>query len=326
MTRQIVRVTAGSRLHFGMLSFGHPHERQFGGAGVMIAAPATRLTISDASCESVGSTAKGNAGRVEQFVEHVSTHAPWWRSPPPFQVSVESVAIGHAGLGSGTQLAMAVAVGLARWCGAPHQTAEALALTVGRGRRSAVGIHGACLGGLIIEGGKLTEGEISPLVSRHPLPEAWRFLLVLPNKGTGISGEAEQQAFAELPPVPGEITAALCRELLCGLAPAAICDDFERFSESLYRYGRLAGECFAARQGGLYASREVEQLVMRCRELGVQGVGQSSWGPTVFALCRDEREAEALAAGLAAAGELRERTALIVAPDNRGIQVEEIEG
>jgi beta-RFAP synthase len=206
------------------------------------------------------------------------------------------------------------------------QTAEALARAVGRGRRSAVGIHGACLGGLIIEGGKLANDEISPLLSRIALPDSWRFLLLLPDEGTGLSGEVEQQAFAQLPPVPAEVTAALCRELVCDLAPAAVRGDFERFSDALYRYGRLAGECFAARQGGAYASRETERLVMRCRELGVRGVGQSSWGPTLFALCRDARQAESLAADLTLSGELSHRKTLIAAPDNRGIQVEEIEG
>lgn len=347
MTRRTVRVTAGSRLHFGMLSFGHPHERQFGGAGAMISAPVTRLTISESDLVSRSPTVEGDgtstrfagtpvpatlgfrvtgslAARVKEFVEHLARSAAWWHEPPPFQIVVESVPPAHAGLGSGTQLGMALAIGLAKWCGAPPQTAEALAQAVGRGRRSAIGIHGACRGGLIIEGGKLNEAEVSPLVSRLVLPDTWRFLLILPDAGVGLSGEAEQQAFAQLPPVPVEITGQLCRELLCGLAPAAARGDFERFSEALYRYGRTAGECFAARQGGVYASPEIEQLVRRCRDLGAQGVGQSSWGPAVFALCRDDHQAETLSAGLSAAGELRQRTTLIAAPDNCGIKVEEI--
>lgn len=351
MTQRLIRVTAGSRLHFGMLSFGHPRQRQFGGAGAMISAPATQLTISESvlagrhpAAQSDGTstrcagtpvpaalgehfTVSGPlASRVEEFVAHLSRHADWWQEQKPFQISVDAVGPAHAGLGSGTQLGMAVALGLARWCGARPQTAEALARAVGRGRRSAVGIHGACLGGLILEGGKLTDEEVSPLVSRVALPDAWRFVLFLPNDGTGLSGEAEQQAFERLPPVPAEVTGALCRELLCELVPAAARDDFERFSESLYRYGRLAGECFAVRQGGVYAGADIERLVMRCRDFGVPGAGQSSWGPTVFALCRDQREAESLSKELSAAGELRQRTTLISSPDNCGIRVEEMPG
>lgn len=338
MAQRVVRVTAGSRLHFGMLSFGQPRARQFGGAGVMISAPVTRLAIIESDADTWRAATQGGgtgsmpaalcpnvsgpmADRVAEFVTRLSRQAAWWR-PAPFQIVVEAVPPAHAGLGSGTQLGMALAMGLAAWCDAPPQSAAALAQEVGRGRRSAVGVHGASLGGLIVEGGKLHDAEISPLVSRIALPDNWRFLLILADHSEGLCGEAEQQAFARLPPVPAEVTAALCRELVCELAPAAARGDFERFSESLYRYGRLAGECFAARQGGAYASPEIEQFVMRCRDLGARGVGQSSWGPTVFALCRDDAQAAALSANLAAAGELRQRTALIAMPDNCGIKVE----
>ena len=39
-----VQVTAPSRLHFGLMSYGGP-GRQFGGAGVMIDQPSTQLTV-----------------------------------------------------------------------------------------------------------------------------------------------------------------------------------------------------------------------------------------------------------------------------------------
>ena len=43
-----VTVTAPSRLHFGMFSFGRSDIRQFGGVGVMVEQPALRLTIEPA--------------------------------------------------------------------------------------------------------------------------------------------------------------------------------------------------------------------------------------------------------------------------------------
>jgi beta-RFAP synthase len=311
-------VTAGSRLHFGMLSFGQQGQRQFGGAGVMISSPELRLTIEDHP----SFTAEGLlADRVEGFVKHLSRHVDWWRENRPFRIRVEAAPPEHAGLGSGTQLGMALAMGLANWFNAGHQSAEALGKSVGRGRRSAVGVHGACGGGFIIEGGKLAEDEISPLVSRIALCEEWRFLLMAVREGAGLSGDIEQTAFERLPPVPLETTAALCRELVCELAPSAACRDFDRFGEALYRYGQLAGECFAAWQRGLYASPAIEQLVMRCREAGARGVAQSSWGPTVFAICRSQRDAENLRDVLEAGGGLRQATTCIASPDNRGIQI-----
>lgn len=323
MSERIVHVTAGSRLHFGMLSFGQPGRRQFGGAGAMISAPALRLTISESDhLEAAGPL----ADRAEQCLGQVSRRASWWRDEPPFRIVVETAPPQHAGLGSGTQLGMALARGLAEWFRAPLQSAESLAKAVGRGKRSAVGIHGACLGGFIIEGGKFHGDEISPLVCRHALPETWRFVLIIPETVAGLFGEAEQRAFDRLPPVGLETTSALCRELVCELAPAAASGDFDAFSEGLYRYGRLAGQCFASQQGGVYASPATERLVARCQEIGAHGVGQSSWGPTVYALCRDQTEAEKLVDSLTTAGDLNGANTIVAPPDNHGIQVDQFIG
>ena len=38
-----VHIQTGSRLHFGMLSFGHVQQRQYGGVGVMIQRPGIEL-------------------------------------------------------------------------------------------------------------------------------------------------------------------------------------------------------------------------------------------------------------------------------------------
>ena len=86
----------------------------------------------------------------------------------------------------------------------------------------------------------------------------------------------------------------LTREMLDVLLPAAREGDFVEFSESLYRFGRLAGAAFANVQGGSYNGPELTHLVETLRSLGVRGVGQSSWGPTIFALCPSESEALSL--------------------------------
>ncbi|HWB12598.1 MAG TPA: hypothetical protein VG826_25455 [Pirellulales bacterium] len=327
MEQPVVQITAPSRLHFGMLSFGQPHARQFGGAGVMISDPHLRLKISGSDRFQV----IGPLGdRVERCVAHLSRHATWWpsghrdASRPPLTITVHSAPPQHVGLGSGTQLGMALAMGLAAWFDAPPQTAASLGRAAGRGKRSAVGVHGACGGGFIVEGGKLPDEEVSPMISRIALPDDWRFAVIVPQTGVGLSGEAEQRAFDRLPPVKPETTAALCRELLCEILPAGQAGDFDRFSEGLFRYGRLAGQCFAVEQGGAYASAEVDRLVERCRALGVKGVGQSSWGPAVFALCRNEHQAKRLVETLHATGV--ESQAFISPPDNRGTRVEAIEG
>ena len=55
---------------------------------------------------------------------------------------------------------------------------------------------------------------------------------------------------------------------------------------------------FAPIQGGVFASPQIERRVAVLHECGATGVGQSSWGPTVFACFADQATAERTAADL----------------------------
>ena len=152
------------------------------------------------------------------------------------------------------------------------------------------------------------------------LPDAWRFVLIRPDHQRGLSGEDELRAFRDLPAVPPETTERLWKEVRDELLPAARASDFERFSDSLYRFGYDAGMCFAARQGGPFAGADIEKLVAGIRQLGVRGVGQTSWGPTVFALTENEVAARALESRLANSLPTGHEMD-IVAPNNRGVSI-----
>jgi beta-RFAP synthase len=320
-----IEVFAPSRLHFGMFSFGHENQRQFGGVGAMIDTPGLRLRASTASA--FGATGP-HADRVAVFAQRVGNAWGLGR-PPAARIEVLSAPPAHVGLGVGTQLALAVASALAslaqrrsddpaqRRSDDPAQLAE----WVSRGERSAVGSFGFEGGGLIVEAGKRPTDRFSPLIARRPLPEAWRFVLARPLEGEGLSGEAEQAAFAALPPVPPQVTAELCRLALLGLVPAAIAADFTAFSEALFDYGRLAGRCFAAPGAGPYANEQLERLVQRIRELGGKGVGQSSWGPTLFVAMPSQAAAEDLCASLRRSQRDVPLELTIAAPDNRGARL-----
>ncbi len=241
------------------------------------------------------------------------------------RIEIHTAAREHSGLGVGTQLALSVAAALTAWFGRPPLPPAELAQAVGRGRRSAVGSYGFATGGLIVERGRLPGEPISPLECRLPLPESWRFVLIQPRVDAGLSGAAEQSAFDRLPAVPDEVTAQLWNELQQRMLPAVRAADFAQFSASVYRYGRVAGLCFATVQGGPYNGPQLARLVDLVRELGVAGVGQSSWGPTLFALLPSQAQAEdftqRLTAALQAPAEEPELQLSIASPNNGGAQV-----
>jgi beta-RFAP synthase len=304
----VVHVSAPSRLHWGMFSFGRPDVRQFGGVGVMIDRPRLELRISAAS----GWQASGPGWqRAVEFARRAAAH---WGLPAGAggRIEVLEAPPAHVGLGSGTQMGLAVAAGISTLFGRPTEPWD-LACAVGRGARSNVGLLGFWQGGLIVEAGKRVEGGPSPLVARVELPAAWRFILIRPAGEAGLSGGEERRAFERLPPVPAEVTARLCEEVVLRLAPAAREGDFEGFAESVARFGRAAGSAFAAVQQGPFARPD---LVAWLATMGVRGVAQSSWGPTVSGLAPNPSEAEETARRIVA--EKEELSVVAAAADNRG--------
>jgi len=327
---QSVAVSAPSRLHFGMFSFGRPDVRQFGGVGTMIQSPGVRLTICSADRFQVTGA---HARRAREFVDIVLSNLArehGWLGKVSVaeacelraEIKVEHAPREHVGLGLGTQLGLAIAAGLCAALNLPKRAAAELARLSDRGVRSAIGTHGFERGGLLIEAGKRAEDEISPLVARLELPQAWRFVLFCPKSATGLSGESERAAFDALPPVPLEITRQLACEVLFELLPAAMAVDFAAFGRSLHSFNRTAGLCFAARQGGPFAAGITKEVVDCLRREGFEGTGQTSWGPTVFALCRDSIEAAECSQTVEQKVQTFDGDIIISPLCNRGAQVE----
>jgi beta-RFAP synthase len=217
----------------------------------------------------------------------------------PLALAVESAPRAHTGLGTGTQLALAAARGAAVLSGRDIPAPE-LAARVRRGARSAIGIHGFDRGGFIVDGGKkagAADPAVAPLVARIEFPSAWRIVLATPTGPAGLSGSAEEDAFRKLDADRGR-AAELCRIVQLGMAPALAEEDLDAFSTALADYGDLAGALFQRVQGGIFASPLVASMVEFARSLGARGSGQTSWGPTVYAVCGGEAAAREIAGAI----------------------------
>jgi beta-RFAP synthase len=240
---------------------------------------------------------------------------------PPCSITVRSPR-DHTGVGVGTQLNLAIATGLRQFLHLPDMSLAEISADVGRGARSAVGTYGFQLGGLIVDAGKEPGQPLGKLSTRAALPDAWRFVLFCRPDERGLAGTNESKAFERLQPVPEAVTRKLWAITNDEMLPGVEHSDCRKFGDAVYRFGRLAGECFAAVQGGPFAIVEIEQLVETIREFGVPGTGQSSWGPTVFAVTADDAEAAQLIDWVRGRSAGIEYEVVVARPNNCGALLE----
>ncbi|SFR55005.1 beta-ribofuranosylaminobenzene 5'-phosphate synthase family protein [Halogeometricum limi] len=319
-----VRVSTGARLHFGFLNLSLAHQRLYGGLGVGLDEP--RTTVVAEPAEAVRCRDSDARAYVERAVDILDV--------PGADVDVESTLPRHAGLGSGTQLALAVLDAVAR----AHDrdvSVRALAPRLGRGGRSGIGVATFETGGVLVDAGHPTarfttdrpaDGDwtVPAVAARHPVPDDWRFLVVVPDADPGQSGEEEDESMRSVveradPAVADRISGVLSRRLL----PAVADGSAARFGEAVAEMGRLNGTWYADEQGGVYRPPVGELVASLEDDPACYGAGQSSWGPAVYGVTDAAHVDEARAAGreaLAAAGVGGE--VLVVRGRNTGASVD----
>lgn len=289
VARGIVRIQAPARLHFGMLDLGGSLGRRFGGIGAGIFDPSLVIELERADAVEVeGAESQRAADFALRFLASQGVLAG-------VRILIRRAIPGHSGLGSGTQLGLAVARGIAELYDLPTHT-SALARSVGRARRSGIGTWLFDGGGFVVEGGRREGSElIAPLLARLPIPATWRCVLALPQSVQGVSGDSEVQAFQTLPAPPLREVEHVAHLLVMSLLPALVDGDIVAFGSAVTEIQQINGAWFAPVQGGPFASGASTELIRKMGEWGAVGVGQSSWGPAVYGIVEGDRAAAELA-------------------------------
>lgn len=306
-----VAVSAPARLHLGFLDIDGSLGRRFGSLGLSIMRPVTRLTIQTSMRTSVSGPEAARAGR------YLSTMRRMLGLSDHHRLVVEEASPAHSGLGSGTQIALAVSAGLRRLHGLPLDV-RGDAERLGRGGRSGVGIGLFEQGGLVLDGGRTDRSGPAPILVRHAFPEEWRVLLIHDREVDGIHGERELEAFADLPAFSRSSAAHLCHLVVMRALPGLVERDIAAFGSAITEIQAVVGDWFASAQGGRYASPRVARAVEILTEAGAASVGQSSWGPTGFAFAESIGHAGRLASRLKEAADLGGIEWEIVRANNRG--------
>lgn len=297
-----VSVQAPGRLHLGFLDPSASLGRRFGSLGLVIDGFETEVHLRLAKSWQVDAGTPAAQGEVARAAVHLAALQQRSGRHEPVHLHIARSLPAHAGFGSGTQLALAIGRAFA-WLHKLELSTDALAGWLGRGRRSGIGIAGFDQGGLLLDGGPGRDGTPAPLLSRLTLPAAWRVLLVIDPDATGLSGDDEKTALAGLQPLPREAAADLCHHVVMRVLPGAASDDFEAFAEGINRVQQVIGGHFApAQNGSAYSSPRVARLVEWIAEHSGAACGQSSWGPTGFAILPTAKHVASAVAAAHAAG------------------------
>ena len=320
-----INISTPSRLHLGFIDLHGGSGRKFGSVGVALDAPRLELEIRSADvCTVQGDDSARIAQQVEIFDKHYGVKSCC-------EIHIRQAIPAHSGLGSGTQTALAVGRGLAKWHNLTISDAE-IAHCLGRGRRSGIGIYAFAHGGVLIDAG--VKGDNLPtLIFRRPFPRAWRILLIMAKGQNGLHGASERIAFGQLPQFSKSCAGALSRTVMMKLMPAVIEQDFAAFSQAVSKLQNTMKDYFSSVQEQKTSSLNPEKLLEYLNKQDIKAIGQTSWGPTTFAITESQAQAEALKALLLdyvrshrqdAPATLKDKEAidlLIVGGDNRGAVV-----
>jgi beta-RFAP synthase len=272
-----VSVVVPARLHLGFLDLEGGLGRRFGSLGITLEGPYTKLTAAPGSATTVEGP---DAERARAYLDQLVTH---YELAGGLNLVIEEAIPAHAGLGSGTQLALAVGTAVCQLYGIDADAPE-IAQLLDRGTRSGIGLGAFLQGGVLLDGGKGETDQPPPIISRFAFPEEWRILLITDRSSDGVHGQEEVEAFQNLPPFPAESAERLCRIAVMKALPALAERDFESFGGAVAEIQRTVGDHFAPAQGGRFASSGVSEVLEWIDDQGIGGIGQSSWGPTGFAL------------------------------------------
>ncbi|MCK9580343.1 MAG: beta-ribofuranosylaminobenzene 5'-phosphate synthase [Methanoregula sp.] len=290
-TRRIV-IRTPSRIHVSLIDMHGGSGRVDGGVGITLDEPEILIEAELSPLIMVQGgdpITRDRIGRTARDVlEKIGTGGG-------VSITVRSDYPAHVGLGSGSQVALAVARAIAELHGR-NLTVPELARLAGRGGTSGIGTAAFEHGGFILDGGHRfgTGCEKSdfrpsaasrgvsppPVLARHEFPKDWKILLAIPDVPAGASGNAETDIFRDNCPVPLPEVRELCHEVMMRMLPGLVERDLDLFGSAINAVQKIG---FKKVELG-FQPPQVTGLPGILLGAGAAGAGLSSFGPAVYAI------------------------------------------
>ena len=287
--KQEISITSPARLHLGFMDLNGSLGRKFGSVGLAIDSIETSVTVSK---KSVKSNLVIN-DKNKRAYEYAKLILKAYEVDETVHIIIHKQIPEHAGLGSGTQLALTIGVAISKLFDLNLSLMD-IGKVLDRGNRSGIGIGAFENGGFLIDGGKGKSAELPPITVRQSFPENWRIILLINRREKGIHGQKEYNAFKKLKPFPENLSEQLCRLVNMVILPSLVGKNFNEFSSAIGKLQKIVGTHFSPIQGGVYSNPDIADIMSYVEKKGFMGIGQSSWGPTGFILTNSDTSAHKL--------------------------------
>ncbi|MDI3549498.1 MAG: beta-ribofuranosylaminobenzene 5-phosphate synthase [Methanobacterium sp.] len=293
-----------SRLHLTLIDLNGSLGRIDGGVGLTLEKPGLVLEMEESSGgisvefknqENLSAKVMADdEDKIKTSARRMMDHLQLNRG---YNFTVHETYLSHSGLGSGTQISLAVGK-LISDSVEQHLDAPQIASIVGRGGTSGIGVASFAKGGFIVDAGhhqrekpdflpsSASTASPPPIVARYDFPQDWKVVLIIPNVEKNISGSKEVNIFKEYCPVPLKEVQQLSHILLMKMMPAVLEKDLDNFGDSINRIQNIG---FKKVENQLQ-NPIIGEIMQLLRDAGAPGVGMSSFGPTIYAVTDSPRD------------------------------------
>jgi len=285
-------VEAPARLHMGFYNFLTDNVA-YGSIGLTIEEPKTVIIVRQSREFKVINETNVY---VDDVIENVINRLGMFN----VEVRIERAIPRHVGLGSTTQLSLALGMAIMRAVGKRVNVKE-LAVTLGRGRDSGIGTAAFQYGGFVVDSGRRVHNgfveapksihDIPHPIFRARVPRDWYFIIAIPRSRVGLDEKMERKAMDVPQSIPKDIQYELYKLLILKLMPSLIERNIKLFGEAITKIQTLVGMYFSRYQGGIFCCEETEFIINSLLKHGAYGAGQSSWGPTAYGIVKGYRKA-----------------------------------
>ncbi|MHA1678637.1 MAG: beta-ribofuranosylaminobenzene 5'-phosphate synthase [Promethearchaeota archaeon] len=302
-----IRITTPCRIHLSLIDENGYTGRVDGGIGLLLDRPNVVLEASNNANEFKIEAHKYYRESIEVINEQASKVFKAFNiSNKNFHFNLKRYYPSHVGLGSKTQLSLAIATSIVKLKQIENVSVEQLTRIVNRGGTSGIGWRGFEQGGFILDGGhdfgKGKEKETflpssasrgtNPALTifRLPIPDFWRFVLIIPNVKKGAYGDEEISIFQKYAPIDKKEVNEVSHQILMKILPGIIRKNLICFGEGLKRIQNIGFKKIEIE----LQDPIVKQLLKFFEDYGVKAHGMSSFGPSVIGITESDEEAQDL--------------------------------